>query len=156
MPDSINGWRKFILPTPFHDIGGSSFNLLNFIEIMGDVEVMKNGDKQCLKDLRLLFKFRWGSWCQSINFFNRSINFLSAGCFELKLGINNGARSQTKLNAISSPSLNPSHQGREAKLLPLDSGPYNGGGRVGVKYNGLNYHFLYFGLLFRLISRCQS
>ena len=28
------------------------------------------------------------------------------------------------------PSLNPSHQGREAVLLPLD-----GGGRVGVKYN---------------------
>jgi hypothetical protein len=33
-----------------------------------------------------------------------------------------------KANAILSPSLNPSHQGREAKLLPLD-----GGGRVGVK-----------------------
>ena len=35
-----------------------------------------------------------------------------------------------KDNTILPPSLNPSHQGREAVLLPLD-----GGGRVGVKYN---------------------
>ena len=39
-----------------------------------------------------------------------------------------GSIAQIKAIAILSPSLNPSLQGRESRLLPLD-----GGGRVGVK-----------------------
>jgi len=46
------------------------------------------------------------------------------------ISFNFGSIYNFKDNTILPPSLNPSHQGREAVLLPLD-----GGGRVGVKYN---------------------